>query len=426
MKLNDEKYQSYINILKEELIPAMGCTEPIAIAYLASYATDVLGSIPKEVSIELSGNILKNVKSVIVPNTDKMKGIKVATAAGIVCGDASKQLEVISHVSLSQKQEIKDYLANHEVKVKLLDSPNIFDMLITLHNNKDTVQVRISNYHTNIVYVKKNDQVILNNLANKVKEDICDKSCLSVKEIVEFASIVNIEDIKSILDRQIEYNMKIAKEGLKNDYGANIGKTILECYDGNDVKIKVKAYGAAASDARMSGCELPVIIVSGSGNQGITASVPVIVYAQEKGYSQELLYRALCVSNLVTIHQKSGIGRLSAFCGAVSAGVGSGAGIAYLDTQDTKTICHTIVNALAIVSGMVCDGAKASCAAKIQAAIDAGMVGYCMYLHKQQFKDGDGLIVKGVENTINNISCLARDGMKETDKEIINMMIKDC
>lgn len=426
MKLNDEKYQSYINILKEELIPAMGCTEPIAIAYLASYATDVLGSIPKEVSIELSGNILKNVKSVIVPNTDKMKGIKVATAAGIVCGDASKQLEVISHVSLSQKQEIKDYLANHEVKVKLLDSPNIFDMLITLHNNKDTVQVRISNYHTNIVYVKKNDQVILNNLANKVKDDICDKSCLSVKEIVEFASIVNIEDIKSILDRQIEYNMKIAKEGLKNDYGANIGKTILECYDGNDVKIKVKAYGAAASDARMSGCELPVIIVSGSGNQGITASVPVIVYAQEKGYSQELLYRALCVSNLVTIHQKSGIGRLSAFCGAVSAGVGSGAGIAYLDTQDTKTICHTIVNALAIVSGMVCDGAKASCAAKIQAAIDAGMVGYCMYLHKQQFKDGDGLIVKGVENTINNISCLARDGMKETDKEIINMMIKDC
>lgn len=425
MDKNNVLYKQYVKILKEELIPAMGCTEPIAIAYLSSYAKDVLNDEPDQICIEVSGNVLKNVKSVIVPNTEKMKGIQVACAAGIVCGQASKKLEVIADVCCEDKRKIKEYVDTHDIKVTLSDSPYIFDLMITLKKDKHYAKVRIVNYHTNIVYVEKDGEVILKNEINKIKEDICDKSCLNVETIIEFASNVVLEDVKECLDRQINFNMAIAEEGIKNDYGANIGSVLLKTY-GNDVKIKAKAMAAAASDARMNGCELPVIIVSGSGNQGITASVPVITYAKELNYSDEDLYRALIVSNLVTIHQKSGIGRLSAFCGAVSAGVGSGAGIAYLETKDFKTVAHTIVNALGIVSGMVCDGAKASCAAKIQSAVDAGILGYHMYINHQEFKDGDGLIVKGVENTIRNISTLAKEGMKQTDKEIIRMMVKGC
>lgn len=425
MNTKETTYAQYIQILKEELIPAMGCTEPIAIAYLASYARDVLGCMPEEVGLSVSGNVLKNVKSVVVPNTEKMKGIRAACAVGIVCGKTEKQLEVIAEVNDADKEKIKEFLDTHTIQVSDAKSPYIFDMEITLHAGKDSAKVRIVNYHTNIVYVEKNGEVLLNNEIGEMKEDVCDKTCLNVEDIVKFADTVDIADVKEMLDMQIQCNMAIAEEGIAHDYGANIGKTLLSVY-GDDVKIKAKAMAAAASDARMNGCEMPVIIVSGSGNQGITASVPVIVYAREKGYSEEELYRALVVSNLVTIHQKSGIGRLSAFCGAVSAGVGSGAGIAYLDTRDFKTIAHTIVNALAIVSGMVCDGAKASCAAKIQSAVDAGIMGYHMYLNHQEFRAGDGLIVKGVENTIKNISNLAKEGMKETDKEIIRMMVQDC
>ncbi|NBK96797.1 MAG: serine dehydratase subunit alpha family protein [Erysipelotrichia bacterium] len=425
MNKEDQRYTQYINILKEELIPAMGCTEPIAIAYLSSYAKEVLGEEVKEVCIEVSGNVLKNVKSVIVPNTEKMKGIQAACAAGIVCGQASKKLEVIAEVDEVSKKKIKQYIETHDIKVTIADSPYIFDLFITLKSETQYVKVRIVNYHTNIVYVEKNGEILIENDICEIKEDVCDKSCLNVESIVAFASSVAIEDVKAVLDRQINYNMAIAEEGIKHDYGANIGSVLLKTYP-NDVNIKAKAMAAAASDARMNGCELPVIIVSGSGNQGITASVPLITYAKSLAYSQEDLYRALVVSNLVTIHQKSGIGRLSAFCGAVSAGVGSGAGIAYLETKDFKTVAHTIVNALGIVSGMVCDGAKASCAAKIQAAVDAGILGYHMYLEHQEFKDGDGLIVKGVENTIQNISTLAREGMKQTDQEIIRMMVKGC
>lgn len=425
MKKNDEVYKQYIRILKEELIPAMGCTEPIAIAYLSSYAKDVLGCDPDSISIEVSGNVLKNVKSVIVPNTEKMKGIQAACAAGIVCGNTSKKLEVIAEVCKEDKKLIKAYLDTHPIDVSIASSPYIFDLLITLHKGNEYAKVRIVNYHTNIVYIEKNNQVLLDKEIAEIQEDVCDKNCLSVEKIVSFADMVELNEIQAVLERQIHYNMAIAKEGLCHDYGANIGKVLLDM-DGDDINIKAKAMAAAASDARMNGCELPVIIVSGSGNQGICASVPLIVYAQEKGYSREELYRALVVSNLVTIHQKSGIGRLSAFCGAVSAGVGSGAGIAYLETKDFTTVAHTIVNALGIVSGMVCDGAKASCAAKIQAAVDAGILGYHMYLSHQEFKDGDGLIVKGVENTIQNISTLAKEGMKQTDKEIIRMMIKGC
>lgn len=422
MKLHDETYNEYVKILKDELVAAMGCTEPIAIAYIASYARNVLGKLPDKVEIEVSGNVLKNVKSVIVPNTAKMKGIQAACAAGIVCGDADKKLEVISKVE--DTEAIAKFMASCPITIKAASSNKIFDLLITLYAQDEQVKVRIVDYHTNIVYVEKNGEVILD---QKISEDSKKASyeCLNIEDIFAFAKMAEIVDVKDTLDQQIKYNMAIAQEGLKNDYGANIGKVLLKAY-GHDVNVKIKAYAAAASDARMNGCEMPVIIASGSGNQGITTSVPIIVWAQEKGYAQEELYRALLLSNLVTIHLKSGIGRLSAFCGAVSAGAGAGAGIAYLETHDLTAISHTIVNALGIISGTICDGAKASCAAKIQAAIDAGITGYYMYINGQEFKDGEGLIVKGVENTIDNIALLAREGMKETDKEIIKMMVKNC
>lgn len=425
MILNGLIYNQYLRILKEELIPAMGCTEPIAVAYLASFTRDLLKKEPKKIEIKVSGNVLKNVKSVIVPNTDKLKGIEAAIAIGIVAGKTEKKLEVIEDVSDDKRQEVNEFLKTHEIKVSLSDSNYIFDLDLTLSNGDDIARARIVNYHTNIVYASINNEIIIDNEIVDIKEDVCDKTCLNVESIFEFANIARIEDVKDILDPQIKYNMEIAKEGIKNDYGANIGKVLLATY-GNDPKIKAKAYAAAASDARMNGCDMPVIIVSGSGNQGITASVPVIVWARENGYSDEELYRALLISDLVTIHQKSGIGRLSAFCGATSAGVGSGAGIAYLETKDLKTVCHTIVNALGIISGMVCDGAKASCAAKIQSAVDAGILGYYMFVNHQEFRGGDGLTLKGVENTISNISRLAKDGMRETDKEIIKMMVKKC
>ncbi|MCI5774251.1 MAG: L-serine ammonia-lyase, iron-sulfur-dependent, subunit alpha [Erysipelotrichaceae bacterium] len=422
MELHDKTYQEYVKILKDELVPAMGCTEPIAIAYLASYAKKVLGKLPDKVVIEVSGNVLKNVKSVVVPNTDKMKGIQAACAAGIVCGDANKKLEVISQVE--DTKCIAAFMETCPIIIQAAQSNKIFDLLITLYSEKDYVKVRIVDYHTNIVYVEKNHEVLLD---AKVSEDIKKASydCLNIEDIFAFVQMVDIKDIQDTLDQQIKYNMAIAKEGLTNEYGANIGKVLLQAY-GQDLNVKVKAYAAAASDARMNGCEMPVIIASGSGNQGITTSVPVIVWAKEKGYAMDKLYRSLALSNLVTIHLKSGIGRLSAFCGAVSAGAGAGAGIAYLESEDLVTISHTIVNALGIISGTICDGAKASCAAKIQAAIDAGITGYYMYINGQEFKDGEGLIVKGVENTINNIALLAREGMKETDKEIIKMMVKNC
>ena len=260
-------------------------------------------------------------------------------------------------------------------------------------------------------------------ISEEIESDIPDYSLLNVKDIDDFACTCRLEDVKDILDRQIEYNTAISEEGLKNDYGANIGKTLLKAYGDRDVKIRAKACAAAGSDARMNGCELPVVINSGSGNQGMTASIPVIVYARELGVSREEMYRALLISNLVTLHEKQGIGRLSAYCGAVSAGAGAGAGIAYLNGGDYKTIAHTIVNALAITSGIVCDGAKASCAAKIAAAVDAGILGYEMHVNGQQFYGGDGLVLKGVENTIQNIGRLGKVGMKETDREIIRMMV---
>lgn len=424
MKKTDLKYQTYVQILKEELVPAMGCTEPISIAYGAAKAREILGCIPQKIEIQVSGNIIKNVKSVIVPNTGGLKGIAAAVIAGVIAGDADQKLEVISQVTAEEKWKMKQALTDIPVMVREADTDKIYDIILLLSAGDSRVNLRISDYHTNIVYIEKDKQVLYEaGVTALVETHLTDRSLLDVESIVDFADSVDPDDVREVLDRQIAYNSAIAQEGLKGTYGANIGNVILATY-GNDIKVRAKAAAAAGSDARMSGCELPVIINSGSGNQGMCASLPVIEYARELGASHEMLLRALVVSNLITIHQKTGIGRLSAYCGAVSAGCGSGTGIAYLMGGDFKVIAHTLVNAVAIVSGIICDGAKASCAAKIAASVDAGILGYYMYKNGKQFYSGDGIVTKGVEATIRNIGILGKEGMKETDKEIIKLMIQ--
>ena len=420
-----QKYQDYINVLKEELIPAMGCTEPIAIAYAGAIAREHLGCLPERVEIEVSGNIIKNVKSVIVPNTGGLRGIEVAAAAGIVAGDAAKELKVISEVSTEAVAVIHKFLESTPITVNFSDSKKIFDIMITVYGNGHSAYVRICEFHTNIVEIREDDKYVLQkDIAVEDSLGFTDRGFMNVQEIIEFADTARIEDVKDILDLQIECNVNISEEGLAGDYGANIGKVLLKTYGTDDVKIRAKAKAAAGSDARMNGCEMPVVINSGSGNQGITASIPVIEYAKELGVSDEKRYRALLVSNLITIHLKSGIGRLSAYCGAVSAGCASGAGIAYLYGGGVDEVSHTIVNSLAITSGIICDGAKASCAAKIATAIDAGILGYNMYKERQQFYGGDGIVSKGVENTIKNVGQLAKEGMATTDQEILKIMTK--
>lgn len=426
MKPSDKCYQSYLEILREELVPAMGCTEPIAIAYAAARARDVLGVPPERVLVEVSRNIIKNVKSVVVPNTGGLKGVEASAVAGIIAGRTDKALEVLSCVDDTERKQIRDFLDCKEIKVAETKSGLIFDLVVTVFAGQSKASVQISHYHTNIVMVKKDDLIIYENQGCDDIETTTrtDRSLLNVRDILDFAGTVDLKDVEELLQCQIKYNMAIAEEGLKGDWGANIGKVLIDAW-GNDVKVRAKALAAAGSDARMSGCDLPVMITSGSGNQGITASVPVVVYAEELGVGKETLLRALVVSNLVTIHQKTGIGQLSAFCGAVSAGCGAGAGIAWLHGGGFKEVAHTIVNALATIAGIICDGAKPSCAAKIAASIDAGILGFLMYERGMQFYGGDGIVKKGVENTINNIGRLGRNGMYETDKEIIRIMLDE-
>ena len=425
MKKTDLKYSAYISILEEELVPAMGCTEPIAIAYAAAKGREVLGALPDEIVVEASGNIIKNVKSVVVPNTGGLHGIEAAAAAGVVAGRAELLLEVISQVTDKQRGEMRTYLKEHPVRVEFLDGDLVFDIRLTLRRGDDTAQVRIANYHTNIVHMERSGQVLLDLPVEADDESgLTDRTLLSMADIYDFAQTVDIADIKQLLDRQISCNMAIAQEGLTHSYGANIGQVIRASSRPDDLIAKAKSAAAAGSDARMGGCEMPVIINSGSGNQGMTASVPVIVYARETGASEEKLYRALALSNLITIHQKTRIGRLSAYCGAVSAGAAAGAGIAYLDGGGYEEVIHTVVNALAIVSGMICDGAKASCAGKIAAAIDAGVLGYRMYQQGQQFYGGDGILSHGVEKTLDNVGRLGKIGMRSTDKEILQIMLQ--
>ena len=374
MHKSDEKYQAYVKILEEELVPAMGCTEPIAIAYAGAVARKTLGNLPEQLDIKVSGNIIKNVKSVIVPNTGGMRGIAAALCAGVIAGDAEALLEVIARVTPGQKEEIKSYMDQVKPKITPASTGHVFEIDLTVTKGTETARVRIVDTHTNIILIEKNGQpVFQKDVCSGKEEKKTDHSILNIEDIIDFANTVDTEDVKEVLERQIRYN---------------------------------------------------IAINSGSGNQGMTASIPVIEFARELQVSHDKMLRALVLSNLVTIHLKTGIGTLSAYCGAVSAGCGSGAGIAYLYGGDYEVIAHTIVNSLAIVSGIICDGAKASCAAKISAAVDAGIMGYEMYIQGQQFYGGDGIVTHGVENTIRNVGQLAKEGMCETDKEIIRIMVE--
>lgn len=421
MNKEDSLYSIYVQILKEELVMAMGCTEPIAISYACAKATQVLDHLPDRIVVKASGSIIKNVKSVIVPHTNGLKGIEVAAAAGALYGDADAKLEVLSSATREQIEELPEYVQNTNITVQHIEQGHVFDLEIHVYYEQEHASVRIVDTHTNIVQIEKNWQVIFEDKTTSL-ELKADHSALIMKQIWDFSQTVDIDDVKEILDRQITCNMAIANEGIHNSYGANIGHVILNM-DSDCVKTKAKAYAAAGSDARMNGCELPVVINSGSGNQGITCCVPVVVYAKELDCTQKQLYRALVLSNLTAIYIKTGIGTLSAFCGAVSSGAAAGAGIAYLHNGTYKEIQHTIVNALAILSGTICDGAKASCAAKIASSIDAGIMGYYMYKNKQQFYAGDGIVAHSVDETIQNIGTLGSQGMLQTNDKIIEMMI---
>ena len=417
-------YQQYLSLLRQELIPAMGCTEPIALAYCAAATWDAAGGggpeLADRVEVTVSGNIIKNVKSVIVPNTGGLRGIETAVAAGLVSGRREKRLEVLAALEPEHHDQIRALLDRRIIRVLPAQNDELLYIEIRLWR-ADGVTARgiLQGNHTNLTLLERDGVPLLQ--AGRQEGQTKRTLQLSVQEIFEFAQEADPRDLEPLTGRQIDCNMAIAQEGMEGSWGASVGKTLRQVY-GEDVHFLARAYAAAGSDARMSGCEMPVIIVSGSGNQGITASVPVAIYARAFGIGRERLLRAVALADLVTIHQKAGIGCLSAFCGATCAGCGAGAGIAYLLGGDYQAVAHTIVNALAVVSGMVCDGAKPSCAAKIAAAIDAGILGYELYCRGQEFLDGDGIVRKGVDNTIGNVGRMARSGMRDTDRVILDIM----
>ena len=419
------KYENeYINILKHELIPVNGCTEPVSLAYAASLGRKYLGEVPTEVTVYASRSIIKNVKAVVVPNTNGLKGVKAAVALGIVGGNPDKELLCISEVSQENIRNCRDFLNNIPINVKMSDSKLIFDIHIILKGKDNNCEIRIVDNHDNVVLIKRNDEVILEKeIVGIEKIDLTDKSILTVENIYNFVTTVDLEKVEPIIKKQIECNMQIAEEGLKNPYGANIGKTLLSLGK-DDLITKAKAYAAAGSDARMSGCNMPVVINSGSGNQGMTCTIPVVVYARELKVDYETQIRAVLLSNLLTPHVKEGIGILSAYCGAIAAGCCAGAAIAFLYNEGIKGISETLVNSIAISSGIICDGAKASCAAKIALAVESGIFGYHMYKNGNHFNSGDGIVTSGVESTIKNVGKLASNGMVETDKEIVNIILE--
>lgn len=425
MDRTDERYRQYCAILQEELVCAFGCTEPIAIAYAAARARDLLGSLPDKADVRASGSIIKNAKSVVVPGTGGLKGIEAAVAAGFAAGDAARGLEVIAGVDDAGRASMRDFLGTVPICVDVADEGVDFDLWMRAFRGSSQALVRIADYHTNIVREELDGRVLRDVPVagdGGTAEGLTDRTVLNMADIWDFAMSVCIDDVRGVLDRQIACNTAISQEGVDGSWGANVGSVMLGSY-GDDVKVRACAKAAAASDARMSGCELPVVINSGSGNQGITVSVPLVEYARELGSTDEQLYRALVLSNLCAIHQRAGIGRLSAFCGAVCAGAAAGAGIAYLDGGGYREAVHAVVNALSITSGMVCDGAKPSCAAKIAFSVNAGILGYAMIRDGQQFLGGDGIVKKGVENTIESIVRLGRDGMRATNDEIIRIML---
>ncbi len=422
MDKKGKRYRAFLNVLHKELIPAFGCTEPGAITYAAAKAKSLLSAIPESIVISVSGSMIKNAKSAVVPCTGGMRGIDVAAAVGVYIDDAGKGLEAVGEMQPELLPEVKRYLEEERITVKKMDSDALLDILLIAKAGKETVRVRIVDSHTNIVLLQKNDEILYEAAGeSECEENAFDFSELTVANIYDFASNVDLEEVRDLIHRQIVYNWRIALEGIRNDWGANIGKTLFE--NGKDnVEIRAKAMAAAGSDARMSGCEMPVVINSGSGNQGITVSVPVIEFAKSFGVDDELLIRALVLSNLLAIHFKAGMGYLSAYCGAISAGCAAGAGIAFLLGADLRIIEQTISNALAIASGTICDGAKPSCAAKIAVAVEAGILGFNMIRKGQNFKNGEGIVGKDVESTIANVARLGREGMFETNNIILDMM----
>ena len=425
--MDSKLYSAYLNILREELVPAMGCTEPIALAYAAASARALLGKMPERVQVDVSGNLIKNAMGVTVPNTDGMRGIEAAVAAGIVAGNEKKKLECIAAVNDEDRENIRAYLAKNVISVELCESELAFDCTVKVEADGESALIRMANAHTNIVHREKNGEVISYTPVTCESEDgMSSHECLTVENIIAFAEEVDLAEVEELLSRQIECNSAISAEGLTNPWGACIGQTLMSVA-GDNIMNRAKARAAAGSDARMNGCAMPVVILSGSGNQGMTASLPVITYAEEQKRSREELLRALVVADLCTIHLKTYIGRLSAFCGAVCAGAGAGAGICFLEGGRMREVAHTLVNALGISSGIVCDGAKASCAGKIALAVEAGILGWEMFKNGKQFYSGEGIVTKGVENTIRNVGILGHDGMKATDKTIMDIMLrKNC
>ncbi len=426
MSITKEQYFTYVSILKRELVPALGCTEPIAIAYAAAKAREVLGGFPDKIVAECSGNIIKNAKGVIVPTTKNLKGIEAASIIGAVGGDPMKGLEVLSNVKEEDVEETRKLLAKNICEAKILETPAKLHIIIKMYKGNNYSLVETIHTHTGIVRIEKNGEILLDVPHDVEAEEDSDINydLLNVEDIVEFANIVDISEVEEVLGKQIKYNSAIAKEGLRRSYGANVGATLLEVY-GDDIKIRAKAMPAAGSDARMSGCELPVVINSGSGNQGMTVSLPVIEYGRKLDCSDEKIYRALCISNLIAIYQKSGIGRLSAYCGAVSAAAGAGAGITYLYGGSLEQISQTITNTLANVSGIICDGAKSSCAAKIASSVDAAIVATMMSLRGKAFAPGDGIVKDNIEGTVDGVVKLAKEGMKITDEVVLQIMVED-
>ncbi len=430
MELTDFDCNQFIAILQEELVPALGCTEPIAIAYAGAHARALLGKIPDRVCIKSSGNIIKNVKSVTVPNSGNMKGIPAAAAIGIIGGNPDKGLEVLADITESDIARTKEFLEKIPCKVSLLDTVASLHFIVEVFAGADSASVEIIHQHTNIVHTTKNGKDVLSVPFDPASANaaLTDRSGLSVKKILEFADTIDLDRVRPILERQIDYNTRIAQEGLEHRYGINAGANLLKAAEAEQavtLKIRAQAAAAAGSDARMSGCTLPVVTNSGSGNQGLTASLPVIVFAEERKLPHDKLLRGLLVSNLIAIHQKTRIGRLSAYCGAVSAGCGSGAAVTYLSGGSYEQVCETITNTLAVVSGIVCDGAKPSCASKIATSVDAALNAHYLAMQNRVFEPGEGIVKGDIEKTIAGVGAVAADGMRETDKVILRIMVDD-
>lgn len=419
--MDNLQYANYLKILEKELIPAMGCTEPIAIAFAAAKAREVLGRMPERMIARCSGNIIKNVKGVVVPNSGGLKGVEAAAVLGMLAGKAELELQVISRVNQEQIMECNNLTAKKICTCELEKGVENLFIRIEVTSGADSAAVEVKTKHNHISKIEKNGQLLLE-AADIPIADGGDKSQLNIRDILAFAESVKIEDVEEIIGYQIRYNTSISEEGLRGNWGANVGKVLLET-EGDSIRTRARARAAAGSDARMNGCALPVVINSGSGNQGITCTMPVVTYAEALGSSKEKLYRALVLTNLIALHQKRYIGNLSAYCGAVSAGTAAGCGIAYLNDAGYDIIGKTIINALGNAGGIICDGAKASCAAKISTAVEAGIMGYEMAVRGDAFPFGEGIIERDYEQTIRNFGRLAKDGMKETDIEILSIMI---